>query len=80
MQFRIRLRFGLADLRLACDVSLALTARAAISQPCDDDEPPADHSAASASVERRLAAAPAIAGPVDPDAKPRSSYGESTET
>ena len=71
MQFRFRLRFALADLRLACDLKVALTARDAHSGPYDE----ADRSAVSLGGERRLTGDPEIQGPRDPDVGEASSYG-----
>lgn len=75
MQFRLRLRFALADLRVACDLSLAISARDAISRSYDAAELPADHSAAPLGVERRVAGDPVIQAPCDSDAGAISSYG-----
>jgi hypothetical protein len=75
MKFRLRLRFGFADLRLACDLSLALTAGDANFRPYDAD----DDAAASTGVDRLRIGAPMIAGPDEPGVRAHSGYEVKTE-
>ena len=75
MQLRLRLRFGFADLRLACDVKVAITAGDANSGPYDA----AAHSAVPIGVEPPFTDDPEILGVRDPEAGAASSYRMSSQ-